>query len=215
MGKAVENGKTYSEFIQDLQQVNHRGDNDVGLVNGKPLIKGGRHTRGSMDGTVDFWELMNGKFTPEEEQVISSNVVEPPAQITNVEQAERFLQDYNQDGSEIVKGASARKEFVSPQTDFEIEPELNKFINRQDLDIKPTPQEVRIKERQEDEFAKIEREQKPPAEIEPTSVPDSDVVDMSSMKLTQEQLEAFGNASPTERQNIMNNHNEEIINTTH
>jgi len=239
MGKAVESGKTYSEFIQDLQQVGHRGDNDVGLVNGKPLIKGGRHTRGSMDGTADFWELMGGKFTPDEEQVISKNVVEP---ITNVEQAERFLQDFNQDGSEIVKqsplqkvkdranelkskidrltdnvkGASAKKEFVSsPSTDFEIEPELNKFINRQDLDIKPTPQEVRIKERQEDEFAKIEREQKPPAEIEPTSVPDSDVVDMPSMKLTQEQLEAFGNASPQERQNIMNNHNEEIINTTH
>tara|TARA_R110002050_G_scaffold286318_1_gene436688 strand:+ start:6671 stop:9154 length:2484 start_codon:yes stop_codon:yes gene_type:complete len=239
MSKAVESGKTYSEFIQDLQKVGHRGDNDVGLVNGKPLIKGGRHTRGSMNGTADFWELMGGKFTPEEEQIISSNVVEP---ITNVEQAERFLEDFNQDGSEIVKqsplqkvkdranelkgkidrltenvkGASAKKQFVSPpSTDFEIEPELNKFINRQDLDVKPTPQEVRIKETQEDEFAKIEREQKPPAEIEPTSVPDSDVVDMPSMKLTQEQLETFGNASPQERQNIMNNHNEEIINTTH
>jgi len=230
MAKEIESGKTYSEFIQDLQQVGYRGDNDVGLVNGKPLIKGGRHTRGSMDGTVDFWELMGGKFTPEEEQVISANVVEPPPQITNVDRTENVkqspLQKVKDRANELkskidrltenVKGASARKEFVSsPSTDFEIEPELNKFINRQDLDIKPTPEEVRIKEKQEDEFAKIEREQKPPAEIEPTSVTDSDVVDMPSMKLTQEQLEAFGNASPQERQNIMNNHNEEIINTTH
>ena len=38
---------------------------------------------------------------------------------------------------------------------------------------------------------------------------------MPSMKLTKQQLETFGNASPEERQNIMNNHNEEIINTTH
>ena len=206
MAKQIESGKTYSEFIQDLQQVGYRGDNDVGLVNGKPLIKGGRHTRGSMDGTVDFWELMGGKFTPEEEQVISANVVEPPPQITNVDRTENVkqspLQKVKDRANELkskidrltenVKGASARKEFVSsPSTDFEIEPELNKFINRQDLDIKPTPEEVRIKERQEDEFAKIEREQKPPAEIEPTSVTDSDVVDMPSMKLTQEQLEAF------------------------
>jgi len=222
MGKAVENGKTYSEFIQDLQQAGFRGDNDIGLVNGKPLIKGGRHTRGSMDGTVDFWELMKGKFTPEEEQIISSNVVEPPIKPSKSSPLQKVKDRANQLKSQIdaltenVKGASARKEFVSsPSTDFEIEPELNKFINRQDLDVKPTPQEVQIKEKQEDEFAKIEREQKPPAEIEPTSVADSDVIDMPSMKLTKEQLETFGNASPQERQTIMNNHNEEIINTTH
>jgi len=160
MGKSVENGKTYSEFIQDLQKVGHRGDNDVGLVRGKPLIKGGRHTRGSMDGTVDFWELMGGKFTPEEEQIISDNVVEPSPQITNVNEAETFLEDFNQDGSE-----------------------------------------------------KLPSQLTPPKE--PTGSSASfDIVDMPSMKLTQEQLETFGNASPTERQNIMNDHNEEIINTT-
>ncbi len=224
MGKAVENGKTYSEFIQDLQQAGFRGDNDIGLVNGKPLIKGGRHTRGSMDGTVDFWELMKGKFTPEEEQIISSNVVEPPIKPSKSSPLQKVKDRANQLKSQIdaltenVKGASARKEFVSsPSTDFEIEPELNKFINRQDLDVKPTPEEVRIKEKQEDEFAKIERDQKPPAEIEPEIEPvtDAEVVQMPSMKLTKEQLETFGNASPEERQNIMNNHNEEIINTTH
>ncbi len=224
MGKAVENGKTYSEFIQDLQQAGFRGDNDIGLVNGKPLIKGGRHTRGSMDGTVDFWELMKGKFTPEEEQIISSNVVEPPIKPSKSSPLQKVKDRANQLKSQIdaltenVKGASARKEFVSsPSTDFEIEPELNKFINRQDLDVKPTPEEVRIKEKQEDEFAKIERDQKPPAEIEPEIEPvtDAEVVQMPSMKLTKEQLETFGNASPQERQTIMNNHNEEIINTTH
>ncbi len=160
IGKAVENGKTYSEYIQDLQNAGFRGDNDISLVNGKPMIKGGRHTRGSMDGTVDYWELMGGKFTPEEENVIGSNVQEPQGNINNVEEAERFLEDFNQDGSE-----------------------------------------------------KIPSQLTPPKED--TTVIDSDFENVPSMKLTQEQLNKFGNASPTERQTIMNNHNEEIINTTH
>lgn len=159
IGKAVESGKTYSEFIQDLQNAGMRGDNDVGLVNGKPLIKGGRHTRGSMDGTVDYWELMKGKFTPEEENIISSNIQEPQ-QITNVEEAERFLEDFNQDGSEKIPS-----QFTAPKDD--------------------------------------------------TTVVDSDFENVPSFKLTKEQLNNFGNASPAERQTIMNNHNEEIINTTH
>ena len=159
IGKAVESGKTYSEFIQDLQNAGMRGDNDVGLVNGKPLIKGGRHTRGSMDGTVDYWELMKGKFTPEEENVISSNIQEPQ-QITNVDEAERFLEDFNQDGSEKIPS-----QFTAPKDD--------------------------------------------------TTVVDSDFENVPSFKLTKEQLNNFGNASPAERQTIMNNHNEEIINTTH
>ena len=161
IGKAVESGKTYSEFIQGLQNAGLRGDNDIGLVNGKPLIKGGRHTRGSMDGTVDYWELMGGDFTQDEENVIGSNIQEPQ-QITNVDEAEQFLEDFNQDGSE-----------------------------------------------------KIPSQLTPPKEDTTSSVVDSDFEDVPSMKLTKEQLETFGNASPAERQTIMNNHNEEIINTTH
>ena len=230
IAKAVENGKTYSEFINDLQNAGYRGDNDVGLVRGKSLIKGGRHTRGSMNGTVDFWELMGGKFTPEEEKIISSNVVEPTIKPSKSSSLQKVKDRANELKNKIdaltenVKGtASAKKQFVSaPSTDLEIEPELNKFINRSELDVKPTPEEVRIKEKQEDEFSKIEREQpaaEPPTnstapEIEPNSTA-SDVSDIPSLKLTQEQLETFGNASPQERQNIMNNHNEEIINTTH
>ena len=159
IGRAVESGKTYSEFIQDLQNAGFRGDGDVGLVNGKPMIKGGRHTRGSMDGTVDYWELMGGKFTPEEENVIGSNI-QQPQEITSVEEAERFLEDFNQDGSEKIPS-----QLTPPKDD--------------------------------------------------TTVVDSDFEDVPSMKLTKEQLETFGNASPAERQTIMNNHNEEIINTTH
>jgi len=164
IGKAVENGKSYSEFIQDLQNAGHRGDNDIGLVNGKPMIKGGRHTRGSMDGTVDFWELMGGKFTPEEESIINSNKPQPE-QITTLDQAENFLQDYNQDGSE-------------------------KIIDQ----LTPPKEEA--------------------SSTQPVST-DSDMVDVPTMKLTDEQLKTFGNSNPQERQNIMNNHNEEIINTTH
>ena len=218
MAKAVENGKTYSEFIQDLQQAGFRGDNDVSLVRGKPLIKGGRHNRGSQNGTVDFWEIMGGKFTPEEEQIISQNVIAEPSvkssPLQKVKDRANQLKSQIDKLTEDVKGPPVKKQFVSaPSTDLEIEPELNKFINRQDLDVKPTPQEVQIKEKQQDEFAKIERDQKPPAEIEP--VTDAEVVQMPSMKLTKQQLETFGNASPEERQNIMNNHNEKIINATH
>jgi hypothetical protein len=159
IGKAVESGKTYSEFIQDLQNAGMRGDNDIGLVNGKPLIKGGRHTRGSMDGTTDYWELMGGKFTPEEENVISSNIPQPQ-QITNIDEAEQFLEDFNQDGSEKIPS-----QLTPPKDD--------------------------------------------------SNVVDTDFEDVPSFKLTQEQLNKFGNSSPAERQTIMNNHNEEIINTTH
>ena len=34
IGKAVDSGKTYSEFVKDLQNVGLQGDNDVGLENG-------------------------------------------------------------------------------------------------------------------------------------------------------------------------------------
>ena len=246
IGKAVDSGKTYSEFIQDLQKAGHRGDNDIGTANGKPMIKGGRHKRGSMDGTVDFWELMGGKFTPEEESIINSN--KPQTETANTLESlqqevvagvkteseskpklsfeEQMKQEANlslkqklgaRQKTRALKEKQSLQDSSPPKTIEEIEPELNKFINRQDLDIKPTPEELRIKETQQDEFSKIDREQKPTAENETTTsiATDSDMVDVPSLKLTDEQLKTFGSANPQERQNIMNNHNEEIINTTH
>ena len=243
----IEKGKSYSDFIFDLQNAGLRGDNDVGLVNGKPMIKGsGRHNRGSMDGTIDFWEAMGGSITPEEEQFVSGKKSTPQPkpkekidqmledtddtadlikqlnqQIKDIqgetgitdEELERDMVSEKEFQENISKLGSTKKGASPPKLVEDIEPELNKFINRQDLDVKPTPEEVRIRETQEDEFSKIEGDKKKSATTTDTDF--ESVSEEPSIKLTPQQIKEFGSASPEERQNIMDNHNQEIINTTH
>ncbi len=243
----IEKGKSYSDFIFDLQNAGLRGDNDVGLVNGKPMIKGsGRHNRGSMDGTIDFWEAMGGKITAEEEQFVSGKKSTPQAKPKEkidqmledtddtadlIKQLNKQIQDIQQETGitdeelerdmvsekefqENISKLGSRKKGASPPKIIEdIEPELNKFINRQDLDIKPTPEEVRIRETQEDEFSKIEGDKKKSATTTDTDF--ESISEEPSVKLTPQQIKEFGSASPEERQNIINNHNEEIVNTTY
>jgi hypothetical protein len=111
----------------------------------------------------------------------------------------------------------------SPPTEIEtIEPELNKFINRSQLDIKPTPEEVRIRETQEDEFAKIEGDKKKPATVtEPdrqSPTTESDFVDIRTpnfQKLTKEEIAKFANTDRQGRVKIMNDHNIDSVNDIH
>ena len=248
IGKAVDSGKTYSEFVKDLQNAGLRGDNDIGLENGKPMIKGKRHVRGSNDGSVDFWELMGGKFTPEEEALITNNTNNSKSTPKPKEKIDQMLEDTDDTADlieqlnkqikdiqgetgitdeELERDMVGEKEFqenisklgsskkgASPPRGIEdIEPELNKFINRSQLDIKPTPEELRIRETQEDEFSKIEGDKKKSATTTDTDF--ESISEEPSVKLTPQQIKEFGSATPQERQNIINNHNEEIVNTTY
>jgi len=279
IGLAVESGKTYSDFVKDLQNAGLRGDNDIGLENGKNMIRGDRHQRGSMDATVDFWELMGGKFSPEEEAVISGKKQQVAVEQTKtgntlqslqqevlnqtqtkpkekidqmlddtddttdlIEQLNKQIKDIQgetgitdedikpsmisekefQENVDKLGISPPRKKGASPPREIEdIEPELNKFINRSQLDIKLTPEELRIREKQEDQFAKIEGDKKKPATSTDNDFETLDDFEAlnnkkrEELKLTKEQLKEFGNASPQERLNIMDNHNEEIINNTH
>lgn len=247
----IEKGKSYSDYIYDLQKgskTNFSGDNDIGLTNGKPLIKGSRHVRGG-DGPAGFWEGMGGNFTDEEKPLLSNkgnteNVLQSLQQevlsqtqnkTTLDEKMELEMKKQAQKSMREKLGAKQKTTAIkqkqdikakSPPTEIEtIEPELNKFINRSQLDIKPTPEEVRIRETQEDEFAKIEGDKKKPATtepdrqsptIEPTT--DSDFVDIREpnfQKLTKEEIAKFANTDKQGRFKIMNDHNIDSVNDIH
>lgn len=128
IGDYIKNNKSYSDYYFDLQKGsknNFLGDGDVSLVNGKPLIK-----RQSVDSTrhiedkgmAKLWKTMGGKFTDEEQSIFDS-----ANQISTVEQAENFLEDYNQDGTErISQQLTPPKEEASAivDSDFEEIPQL-------------------------------------------------------------------------------------------
>jgi len=228
----IEKGKTYSDYIFDLQKgskTNFSGDNDIGLTNGKPLIKGDRHIQGG-DGPTGFWEAMGGTFTDEEKSLLSKK---PTIKAKSLdEQMELQMKEETKQSMKKKLGAKQKttamkqkqdiegKLGASPPTEIEtIEPELNKFINRQDLDIKPTPEEVRIRETQEDEFAKIEGDKKKPT-TEPAAEPttESDFVDIRTpnfQKLTKEEIANFANTDRQGRVKIMNDHNIDSVNDIH
>ncbi len=228
----IEKGKTYSDYIFDLQKgskTNFSGDNDIGLTNGKPLIKGDRHIQGG-DGPTGFWEAMGGTFTDEEKSLLSkkptikAKSLDEQMELQMKEEAKQSMK--KKLGAKQKTTAMKQKQDIegklgaSPPTEIEtIEPELNKFINRQDLDIKPTPEEVRIRETQEDEFAKIEGDKKKPT-TEPAAEPttESDFVDIRTpnfQKLTKEEIANFANTDRQGRVKIMNDHNIDSVNDIH
>ncbi len=238
IGIAVDSGKTYSEFVKDLQNAGLRGDNDIGLVNGKPMIRGKRHTRGSMDGPVDFWELMGGKFTPEEEALINSNTNNTKSntettleglqqEIINAKQTPELLSAEKMKIAELTKqkGIDLAK-LIRSKKPFEDLTESQKQL------LDKTQKEFDILKNKRDTLKNMEQgdimgdtrdldtdfpipEGLP--DISTTTQPSNDFENIGqepSIKLSNEQLKAFGNATPEERQNIMSNHNEEIINST-
>jgi|13_taG_2_1085334.scaffolds.fasta_scaffold01475_4 hypothetical protein len=226
----IEKGKTYSDYIFDLQKgskTNFSGDNDIGLTNGKPLIKGNRHIQGG-EGPTGFWEAMGGTFTDEEKSllgkkpVIKAKSLDEQMELQMKEEAKQSMKK-KLGSKQKTKAMKQRQEIegklgASPPTEIEtIEPELNKFINRSQLDIKPTPEEVRIRETQEDEFAKIEGDKKKPATVtEPTT--ESDFVDIRTpnfQKLTKEEIAKFANSDRQGRIKIMNDHNIDSVNDIH
>ncbi len=103
--------------------------------------------------------------------------------------------------------AEPRKKGSSPPKEMEdIEPELNKFLNRQQLDIKPTPEEVRIRETQEDEFAKIEGDKKKSTTTTDDFVDVDRPTESSSVaELTADQLKNYASMSDSERANLRAN----------
>ena len=231
----IEKGKTYSDYIFDLQKgskTNFSGDNDIGLTNGKPLIKGDRHIQGG-DGPTGFWEAMGGTFTDEEKSLLSkkptikAKSLDEQMELQMKEEAKQSMK--KKLGSKQKTKAMKQREEIegklgdSPPTEIEtIEPELNKFINRSQLDIKPTPEEVRIRETQEDEFAKIEGDKKKPATVtEPdrqSPTTESDFVDIRTpnfQKLTKEEIAKFANTDRQGRVKIMNDHNIDSVNDIH
>ena len=126
----IKNNKSYSDYYFDLQKGNRdnfTGDGDVGLVNGKPLIKrqSASSTRHIEDkGMAKLWKTMGGKFNDEEQSVLDS-----ANQITSVEEAETFLDDFNQDGSEKIPS-----QFTAPKDenmDFEEVPKLTGLNDEQ------------------------------------------------------------------------------------
>ena len=70
----IKNGKSFSDYIFDIQKgskTNFTGDNDVRLIDGKPLIQGGRHS--TKGGAGKFWKRLGGTFTEEEQNIIDRN----------------------------------------------------------------------------------------------------------------------------------------------
>ena len=246
IGLAVESGKTYSQFVKDLQNAGLRGDNDIGLENGKPMIKGDRHIRGSMDGSVDFWELMGGKFSPEEEAVISGK-----KQVA-VEQTKtgNILQSLQE---EVLNQTQTKSKLNTEETNIKTQlktkgTELAKLLRDNPKPSTRTESQTKLIDKTRKEFEELKTKNKTLESMGqgdlmgdtrdldtdfgiPEGLPndtssnttaistDNDFVNISDsreqLKLTNEQLKAFGNASPQERLNIMGNHNEEIINNTH
>lgn len=222
----IEKGKSYSDYIFDLQKgskTNFTGDNDVGLTNGKPLIKGNRHIQGG-DGPTGFWEAMGGTFTDEEKPLLSKKPVikakslDEQMELEMKQQAKQSMKE-KLGAKQKAKAMKQKQEIEGklgpspPKQIEEIEPELNKFIERSQLDIKPTPEEVRIRETQEDEFAKIEGDKKKPA-----TVTDSDFVEIRQPnfeKLTKEEIAKFSNSNREGRIKIMNDHLQDTTNDIH
>ena len=235
----IEKGKSYSDYIFDLQgnkNPNFTGDNDVGLTRGKPLIRGNRHIQGG-EGPTMFWEAMGGTFTDEEKPLLSKKPTTEPVRQSPKQKIDPML-DNTDDTADLVKfvllkdiqeetstkqnvdklgiGPPRKKGPSPPREIEEIEPELNKFINRSQLDVKLTPEEVRIREKQEDQFAKIEKPATEPVRQLPTT--DSDFVDIrppNFQKLTKEQIKTFASADKQGRTKIMNDHNSNSVNDIH
>lgn len=264
--KDIRSGKTYSEAYFELQRTNNPnfiGDGDVELRNGKPIIRHQsetqtRHIEDS--GAAKFWKALGGKFTDEEQTIISerntSEVASKPVaskavaskpvakdkldkMIDDTSEYDDFLKqlqkelDEMREGTditdeELIRDAPSDKEFeenvkklglgdveeskmksepkkkgLSPPKEIEIEPELNKFINRQPLDIKPTPEEVRIRERQEDEFAKIER--KKPSDDDFISIDEPTNEPTSIEEISSTELKNYSSMNETERANLRAN----------
>jgi hypothetical protein len=235
----IEKGKSYSDYIFDLQgnkNPNFTGDNDVGLTRGKPLIRGNRHIQGG-EGPTMFWEAMGGTFTDEEKPLLGKKPTTQPVKQLPKQKIDQMLDDTDDTADlikyvllkdkdiqgetgltdEDIKPSPPRKKGPSPPREIEeIEPELNKFINRSQLDIKLTPEEVRIREKQEDQFAKIEKPATEPVSQLPTA--DSDFVDIrppNFQKLTKEEIKEFASADKQGRTKIMNDHNSNSVNDIH
>ena len=93
--KDIRSGKTYSEAYFELQRTNNPnfiGDGDVQLRNGKPIIRHQsetqtRHIEDS--GAAKFWKALGGKFTDEEQSILSERsgtkstdlIVENPGEV--------------------------------------------------------------------------------------------------------------------------------------
>lgn len=235
----IEKGKSFSDYIFDLQKGNNpnfTGDNDVSLVNGKPLIRGKRHTRGQGRGTGDYWETMGGKFTDEEKNVIvnkgdktASTLEQLQKEIINAKQTPELL------SAEKMKIADLTK-----QKGIELA-KLMRTKKREDMT--DSEKELLDKTREEFELLKNKRDTLQSMEqgdimgdttdleadfgiseglpdIPTTTATDSDFVSVDSdlpnvnTSLNKEQLKKFGSANIEERQGILKDHAEEIINAS-
>ena len=235
----IEKGKSFSDYIFDLQKGNNpnfTGDNDVGLVNGKPLIRGKRHTRGEGRGTGDYWETMGGKFTDEEKNVIINKGDKTPL---TLEQLQKEIINAKQT-PELLSAEKMKIADLTKQKGIELA-KLMRTKKREDMT--DSEKELLDKTREEFELLKNKRDTLRSMEqgdimgdtadleadfgipeglpdIPTTTATDSDFVSVDSdlpnvnTSLSKEQLKKFGSANSEERQGILKDHAEEIINAS-
>ena len=231
----IEKGKTYSDYIFDLQKgskTNFTGDNDVGLFNGKPLIKGGRHVQGSK-GPTGFWEAMGGTFTDEEKPVLSKPVKTNEKTALTLEQLQKQIINAKQT-PELLSAEKMKIAELTKQKGIELA-KLMRTKKRENMT--DSEKELLDKTREEFELLKNKRDtlrsmeqgdiMGDTADLEadfgipeglpdiPTTTTDSDFVEVREpnfQKLTNEEISNFANKNKEGRQKIMSDHLEDTIN---
>ena len=236
----IEKGKSFSDYIFDLQKgskTDFTGDTDVSLVRGKPLIRGNRHTRSGGRGTADYWEAMGGTFTDEEKQVIKNKSKSKTE--TTLEQLQKEIINAKQT-PELLSAEKMKIAELTKQKGMELS-RLMRTKKREDMTT--SEKELLDKTREEFELLKNKRDTLRSMEqgdimgdtadleadfgtpeglpdIPTTTATDSDFVSVDSdlpnvnTSLSKEQLKKFGSANSEERQGILKDHAEEIINAS-
>ena len=238
----IEKNKSYSDYIYDLQKgskTNFSGDNDVGLTNGKPLIRGSRHVQGG-DGPAGFWEAMGGSFTDQEKPLLSNKpVIKPKSlgettleglqqEIINAKQTPELLsaekmkiaEQTKQKGIELAKLIRSKKPFEDltenqKQLLDKTQKEFDLLKNKRDTLKNMEQGDIMGDTRDLDTNFEIP---KGLPDIPTTTQPSNDFVEVTEpnfQKLTKEEINTFSNTDKQGRTKIMNDHNIDSINDIH
>jgi 23S rRNA maturation mini-RNase III len=211
----IKNNKSYSDYYFDLQKGNKdnfTGDGDVGLVNGKPLIKrqSADSTRHIEDkGMAKMWKTMGGEFTDEEQSVFNSAKLTEP----KVDKMISDTEDFENQIKELQKELGMTDEELTTEAGKITDDMLEEPITDEEAGLirgenrKPTPAEKELRDNQEEEFGKIESKQT-------ASVDDFEEIPRLT-GLNEEQLNNYSNANANERQNIVSDHLEDMTNSIH